>query len=104
MEITNSAVEWDEQEDREIFAQFLRTRTGQRLLPKVVESAPTLLAGGGVNEILIRSGELRGFQLAVSSMLALSATIIPDITPAVGGAYASPEDDAAWGDGKKVNP
>lgn len=103
MEITKSPVEWDEVEDREILAQFLRTRTGQRLLPKVVESAPLLLAGGEINSILIRSGELRGFQAALNTLLALSEIEqkVSDGNP-IAGAYPRLSDDSAWEDGKKL--
>lgn len=101
MEITKS-VEWDEVEDREILAQFLRTRTGQRLLPKIAESAPALLPGGDVNTILIRSGELRGFQSSLRTLLNLSEIESKPEAEVPNGAYPALHDDAAWQDGKKL--
>ncbi len=102
MEITKGPIDWDEVEDREILAQFLRTRTGQRLVPKIVESVPGLLGAGDTNAVLIRSGEVRGFQTAVGTLLGLAvATSAPEETrPA--GSYPAPEDDAAWQDGQKL--
>lgn len=101
MEIT-SLVEWDEQEDREILFQFLKTRTGQRLLPKVAESVPALLGAGDTNAVLIRSGEVRGFQNALRSLLELSLANAAPTDTAPTGAYAKLDDDEAWADGRKL--
>lgn len=104
MEITNSPVEWDLQEDREIWSQFLRTRTGSRLIPKLAESCPGLLYKGDVNEILIRNGEVRGVQWAISVLLGLA---IPEpAAPDDGAAENYPDllDDSKWKDGHKLNP
>ncbi len=103
MEITSSPLEWDEAEDREVLAQFLRTRTGQRLIPKIAESCPALLGGGDTNPILIRSGELRGFQLALKTILELSVGVPTPEAPKTPGQYAALDDDAAWGDGQKLS-
>jgi hypothetical protein len=101
MEIT-SLVEWDEQEDREILSQFLRTRTGQRLIPKIAESVPTLLGAGDTNAILIRNGEVRGFQVALRIILELSQLQSTPTEEHPSGAYAALDNDSAWGDGKKL--
>lgn len=98
--IDNSPVEWDLQEDREILAQFLRTRTGQRLLPKVLESAPILLAGGDINSILIRSGEVRGFGTAVSALLTLSVVEAAPPEEQNANLYPNLHDDTQWTDGR----
>lgn len=98
------APEWDEVEDRELLAQFLQTRTGQRLVPKVVESVPALLDGGNVNEILIRSGEVRGWQAALRTLLSLAVIEKQAPQEPVNPSYPAPDDDAAWNDGQKVNP
>lgn len=97
-----SLVDWDEVEDREILAQFLKTRTGQRFLPKIAESVPPLLGKGDTNEILIRNGEVRGFQNSLRLILELASTAAP-IPQGESGAYAAPEDDSAWADGKKIS-
>jgi hypothetical protein len=99
MEIT-SKVEWDEVEDRAILLQFLQTRTGQRLIPKMAEAVPVLLAKGDSNEILIRSGEVRGWQAALSTIMELVAVSAPvNVRPA--GAYPDPENDDEWSDSPK---
>lgn len=101
MEITNDSPEWDVSEDREILSQFLKTRTGQRLLPKILESMPVLLSEGEINKILIRSGEVIGWGAAVKTLLALS---IPEPKPPEQNdtEYPPLTDDKAWGDGKQL--
>jgi hypothetical protein len=102
MEVTGGLVEWDEVEDREIWNQFLNTRTGKRLIPKVLESCPVLLGSGDTNAILIRNGEVRGVQSVIQSLLALS---VPEPKSSVTDAiaeYPPLEDDSAWADGKKL--
>jgi len=103
MEITGT-VEWDEVEDREFWNQFLRSRTGSRLIPKAIESCPVLLGRGETNDILIRSGEVRGFQLVIQALLALSVPEPKTQDTTATKAYPALDDDAAWADGKKVNP
>lgn len=71
MEIIREGPEWTS-EDVSNFRAWLDTQTGRRLLPKLAESAPPLLAGGNTNDILIRSGDLRGFQLAVRTLLGMT--------------------------------
>lgn len=103
MEVTNDPVEWDLQEDFEILRQFLKSRTGQRLIPRMLEELPPLLAGGGVNEILIRSGEVRGWQSAVKVLLGLATPASPETPEAPRGEYAAPEDDSKWNDGQRLS-
>lgn len=100
MEITNDQLPFDA-EDAAIFAGFLNTVTGRRLIPKLLENAPTLLSGGPTNEILIRAGELRGFSEAVRSLLSLQV-VIPEIKPEP-TAYPPLENDAAWADNQTLN-
>ena len=102
MEVTSGPVEWDMAEDREMLRQFLQTRTGQRLIPKVLESCPTLLPGGDPNAIMIRSGEVRGVQITISALLSLSVPE-PKVQDAPNSAYPPLDDDTAWADGKTVN-
>jgi hypothetical protein len=98
MEITPDALEWDS-DDAANLRSFLKTRSGSRLLPKVAEGFPTLMAGGEINAVLIRSGEVRGMQDVIKSILSLAyppvelkqATNYPDLT-----------NDEAWQDGNKI--
>lgn len=102
MEIVADRLDWT-QFDEEKWRGFLDTETGRRLIPKILESIPSLLTGGETNAILIRSGELRGLQLSVSRMLELSHSS-PETQTQVIEAYPSPENDAAWDDGRKLDP
>lgn len=99
LEITASPLEWATN-DEENWANFLASPTGTRLIPKLMELCPPLLASGGVNEILIRSGEVRGFQLVARAIFDLTQATPkapPDTTN-----YPPPENDAAWKDGQKL--
>lgn len=101
MEISALPAEWDVSEDRDILIQFLKTRTGTRLLPKMVESCPALLASGDTNAIMIRNGEVIGFQKAIQALIGLTlAEPEPEASRATG--LPDLEDDAAWNDGKKL--
>lgn len=102
MEVTTTPVEWDLQEDREIWAQFLKTRTGQRIIPKILENVPSLLTKGADNEIFIRSGEVRGWQASVTSLLSL-AVVEPEDKPSSVSTHPDLLDDSQW-DGPKLNP
>jgi len=100
MEITNDELPWDS-ENVELFRAFLLTPTGQRLVPKLAASAPSLLSKGDTNEICIRCGEVRGFQEVIKSLLAL--TVIQPGPSKAEDAYPPLEDDKAWSDGEKIN-
>lgn len=101
MEITNGPLEWST-EDIDIWRQFLKTQTGQRLLPRMLEDIPALLPGGNTNDILVRNGEVRGFQQAASTLLG-AMTTYPPAPVKTAENYPLPEDDAAWADGQKVS-
>lgn len=96
MDLITGTPDWDVVEDRDLWNQFLRSRTGQRLFAKALDSQPGLLARGTDNEIFIRSGEVRGWTACISTLVALS---LPE--PAITG-DAPPEnypdltDDEAW--------
>lgn len=82
-------------EDVDIFRQFLSTKTGAKLAPKLAEiSVPTLFEGGEVNRILIRSGEVRGVQLVLSNIYSLAYP--PPAAPVETAAYPDLNDDSAW--------
>lgn len=90
--------------DEEALDKFLKTDTGRRLLQKLGELAPQLLAKGDTNEILIRSGEARAFQLMLSRILELSHHN-PDEQPTKPAAdYIPLTDDNQWQDGKVLDP
>lgn len=95
MEITDTLMPWSS-EDEIRWNNFLLTETGKRLLPKLAEKIPTLLDGGEVNRVLIRSGEVRGFQLAISSMLELTHS--PPMPTKEPEAYPSLDDPSHWTD------
>lgn len=99
MEITNDSLEFTS-EDMIAWRAFLRTQTGQRLIPKVLELAPALLSKGDTNEVLIRNGEMIGYQNFVKNLLALSNPP-PELKPE-SAAYPDPTDDEAWADGQKL--
>ncbi len=102
MEITNESLSWTS-EDTDLWRAFLGTRTGSRLLPKLVESAPPLLESGDSNGILIRNGKVLGFQESVRALLNLAVNQ-PDAPKAESTNFPSLDDDAAWNDGQKINP
>jgi hypothetical protein len=101
MEITSENLVWTA-DDESAWATFLSGKTGQRLLPKIVEKAPPLLEAGDTNAILVRNGKLLGFQSAVQALLELTrseqATVQQEIT-----AYPDLLDDKSWSDGEKLN-
>jgi hypothetical protein len=89
--------------DQERWSAFLETETGKRLLPTLAESAPQLEASGDVNKILIRSGEVRGFQMILRELVMMahpSAKTVERISTE----YPSLDDDAKWEDGQTLSP
>lgn len=102
MEITTGVLEWTS-EDVILFRQFLATQTGQRLLPKLLEETPILLAEGDTNAICVRSGEVRGMQKAARTLLVMAYP--PKETPTSDPTtdYPRLDDDEKWQDGQKVN-
>ena len=91
--ITRDTLPWAAT-DSEQLRHFLETEAGQRLLPKVVEACAPLLPGGESNAILIRSGEVRGFQAAISAILSLANPPAP--LPEEPTSYPSLDDDSKW--------
>ncbi len=100
MEITNARPEWNS-ENTAVFRAFLETPTGRSFLPALIEKIPSLLAQGDINSILIRSGEVRGFQAAAREILEL-AYPVPEAKPS-SEAYPPLTDDSKWDDGEKLN-
>lgn len=102
MDITNEMLEWSS-EDTDVWRSFLETRTGKRLIPKILEATPELLSSGDVNAILIRSGEMRGVKDVVRQMLFL-ANPPKEISSEPASSYPSLVDDAKWSDGHTIQP
>jgi len=100
MDLTSDSLPWDST-DIALWRQFLDTRSGARLIPKLLESVPALLGGGDINAILIRSGDVRGFSAAARILLTL-ANETPAIPVAAPTNYAALDDDTAWNDGQKL--
>ena len=103
MEIIAGPLDWSPV-DEERWGKFLETDTGRRLIPKLLESVPDLLASGETNAILIRCGEHRGLRSAVSQLLAMSHSTPGVVTEVANESYPSLTDDTAWNDGQKLEP
>lgn len=86
--------------DAENLVKFLETETGKRFLPKITEQVPVLFDGGDTNKILIRSGEVRAFNLMLEHVMLLAHPPAPVVEPA--SEYPAPEDDKAWNDGQRL--
>jgi hypothetical protein len=80
--------------DAEALRRFLESETGTRLLPKILESTPGLLAGGDTNALMVRSGEVRGCQIFATAILALAYP--PPPPPEEQNSYPELEDDSKW--------
>jgi hypothetical protein len=100
MEITNESLAWSSIDEANWDA-FLRSQTGQRLIPKLADAAPLLLDGAHANKTLVRNGELRGFQRALSELLSLSHA--QPLPPQPETAYPPLEDDKKWSDGETLD-
>ena len=99
MEVTNQSLDWDS-EDMVLWRQFLESRAGRRLIPRVADAVPALLDGGDINKILIRTGEVRGYHQAIQALLALA--VPPPAQQATQDAYPDLTDDSKWNDGQKL--
>lgn len=99
MQITNDQLDWDS-EDMVAWRTFLGTRAGSRLLPKLLENIPQLLALGESNAILIRSGEVRGWIEAGRTLLALA--VPPPEVKNPETTYPDLVDDSKWKDGQTL--
>jgi hypothetical protein len=99
MEILAGSLEWT-QFDAEKLASFLDSETGKRFLPKLVEVAPPLLEDGTKTKILIRSGEVRGFQTVVKEIIALAHPAPP--APKQESEYPPLTADEKWNDGQTL--
>lgn len=99
MEIVAKPDQWTPT-DAERLAAFLETETGKRFLPSLAERTPLLLPGGNTNDILIRSGEVRGMQESLQTILFLAHGDFTQTAPGSQNTNYPPlEDDAQWNDG-----
>jgi hypothetical protein len=99
MENLNSPPAWDGA-DAADFRTYLGTPSGTRLFAKVQEVIPALLAKGEINEILIRTGEVRGCAALLNQLFSMAyPPVEPEKKPSE---YPALEDDAAWADGQKL--
>jgi hypothetical protein len=98
MEILYSTTtEWTS-EDMSVFRQFLQTRTGSKLLPKLLENTPIPLKSGTELEILIRSGELAAWRDVALAFVAL-ANPVPEVDEDIHRQnYPDLDDDSKWKD------
>ena len=101
MEIVANRLDWLST-DEEALAAFLETPTGQRFIPKLLEEAPGLLQKGEINEILIRSGKVLGYQEVAQTILALAHPAPKTGLEPAANSYPPPESDAGW-EGPKLN-
>jgi hypothetical protein len=99
MEILANVGDWTHTDELAL-AAFLETATGRRLIPALVSTSPGLLAGGDINAILIRSGEVMAFQKVLETILTLAHPPARVLEPA--NAYPALEDDTAWNDGQTL--
>lgn len=100
MEIIAGPLDWTSV-DSENLVRFLDTETGKRLLPKLADSVPGLLPAGDTNAILIRSGEVLGWQSVARMILDLAHPSQPVSSPQQ-SYYPNLEDDAQWNDGQAI--
>lgn len=92
--MTIATPDWDS-EDIVIFREFLKTRTGLRLIPRLLEAVPPLLTGGDTTAVFIRSGEVRGCQMMAQELF-LMANPPADKKEDDSTHYPSLTDDSAW--------
>jgi hypothetical protein len=78
--------------------EFLESTTGQRALMHLSDQVPPLLDGGDVNRTLVRSGEVKGWNTALTALLNL--TIEQPAPVKISETYPSLDDDSSWEDGK----
>lgn len=82
MEVINASEILFTPDDIAIWASFLNTPTGKRLIPKAADSAPRLLSKGDTNELLINHGAVLGFAGAIQALLDLAVAKQAETEPA----------------------
>jgi hypothetical protein len=89
--------------DEEQLAKLLDTPFGKRLIGKLSEAIPPMFEDGSRNKLLLRMGKIAGVQHAIESLF-LMAHPPKKSDASQHSEYPSPENDAAWNDGKKLEP
>ncbi len=87
--------EWDSQ-DAQILRIFLESDAGKKALSIVSDLCPPLLDGGDVNKTLVRSGEVKGWGSALTSLVELVNRKPESQLPPTN--YPDLDDDSKWGD------
>lgn len=103
METVVLAPDWTS-EDIQNLRTFFQTKTGSRLLPKLVEAIPILLEDGDTNKILIRNGKVTGCQEIVKALVALAGPEPMMLQTEEATQYPALTDDSKWEDGQKIQP
>lgn len=103
METVVSVPDWTS-EDIQNLRTFFQTKTGSRLLPKLVESIPVLLEDGDTNKILIRNGKVTGCQEMIKALVFLAGPEPVLIQNEEATQYPALTDDSKWDDGHKIQP
>lgn len=93
---TKTELPW-ESPDAVALSEFLRSQTGTRLLHHLSLEMPSLLDGSDVNKTLVASGEVKGFQKALDTLLTLTVERPPE-TPVQSEMYPSLDDEEKWKD------
>lgn len=101
MEIIAGEPEWTDV-DADHLRQFLATQSGQRLIPRIAHFRPGLLPKGDSNEILIRTGEVRGWQEVLTHIITMTRPEPKETGAAAGDNYPNLLDDTKWDDGQKL--
>lgn len=108
MEVTQQPLDWTS-DDVLNWQKFLTSQTGSRLIPRVLEFIPDLLAKGDINEILIRSGEVRGWRNCIGQLLFLTSVVKSSTDSAKQSNFPPLDEDLAWSGlsgmaGEPINP
>jgi len=83
--------------------EFLESSTGQRAVAHVVDDAPTLLDGSDVNKTLVASGEVKGFNKALTALFRLTVEK-PEPAAKPKDNYPDVDDDSAWEENPVIAP
>lgn len=86
--------DWDSQ-DAKILRTFLETDVAKKAFAIVSELAPPLLSGADVNQTLVRSGEVKGWQSALVSLVEL-VNHKPEPPAAPQSSYQDLDDETKW--------
>lgn len=90
---TTSIPVWDSN-DASILREFLTSDTFKKALRLVLEDRPELLDGGDVNRTLVRNGEAKGFDAAITAIFRLTFEQPKAQTPSQN--YPDVDDESAW--------